>query len=72
MRNVSNLLAEFGLLASLLVAIASLVRVGLSEFLGIGTWFWGGTMASYGAPVAFAIVAHLTKPNQKNGGENHA
>ena len=72
MKKLSNIIAEFGLLASLVLALVFLFRVALGIAINKDNWFWGGALATYAAPVAFAVVAHLTKPDQKNGGENNA
>ena len=58
MSRINVMVLEVGLLISSLAAILFALRIILQQVIG-GSWFWGGAMAAFAAPVAFALALYL-------------
>jgi hypothetical protein len=63
MRRVVDILLQAGLLLGLVGAISQLVLMLVDFFLLPQLrWYWGGSIAFFAAPVAFALTARLLEP----------
>jgi hypothetical protein len=59
MKRFIGLVLQSGLVLTAVAAILIAVRIILHEVIGIGTWYWGGAVAAFIGPVAFAAALFL-------------
>ena len=59
MSRVVALALQIGILLGAVAGILYLVRIILQLVSGVGSWYWAGAMASFAAPLAFALALHF-------------
>ena len=58
MKRAIVLLLQIGLMLTAIAAIIFAVRIILQLTIG-GSWYWGGAIAAFTGPVAFAIALYV-------------
>ena len=58
MNRALTFLLQVGLALTSVAAILFAVRIIVQQTLG-GSWYWGGAMAAFAGPVAFAVALRL-------------
>ena len=57
------LLLQVGLMLSAVAGILFAVRIILQQTIG-GSWYWGGAIAAFVGPVAFALALFLVERSE--------
>ena len=61
-----HVLLKTGLALSSIAAIAASVRIIFGFFVGVD-WYWGGPLAAYSGPLAFAGALRLHQLQSRSG-----